>query len=331
MSTPDSGAPPEAGVSVRCPSRGNGKATNTNFTYSAPTQIALPNGTMGQSVAIGDVTGDGRNDVVVGTYDSAALFVLPQTASGQLGPAVTYDNVNVAAGGTVNQYTAAYVTTLGDLNGDGRLDVVIARFTDVAVLYQNAAGGLDPPVVLAVSDVASGVHAVAVADLNGDGRDDIVSASWMANNLDVFYQRPDGTMAPVMPFLCPHHGRRVAGDRGYRRRRRDGHRRLWPVGRVLRSLPASRRLRARDRGRSAGQPRRRRHRHRRRRCGRLRTRGLPRRDRLHDGRQLTDGQAGGCWSRSRGAASRRRRCSTATTSPATSWSRTSTATAAPTW
>jgi hypothetical protein len=205
-STPDSGTAPEGGASVSCPSRGNGKATNTNFTYGAPMEIALPNGTMGQSAAIGDVTGDGRNDVVVGTYDSAALFVLPQTASGQLGPAVTYDNVNVAAGGTVNQYTAAYVTTLGDLNGDGRLDVVIARFTDVAVLYQNAAGGLEPPVALAVSDVASGVHAVAVADLDGDGRDDIVSASWMADNLDVFYQRPDGTMAPVTPFPCPHHG-----------------------------------------------------------------------------------------------------------------------------
>ena len=205
-STPDSGSPPEAGVTVSCPSRGNGKATNTKFTYSAPMEIALPNGTMGQSAAIGDVTGDGRNDVVVGTYDSAALFVFPQTSTGLLGPAVTYDNVNVAAGGTVNQYTAAYVTKLGDLDGDGRLDVVIARGTDVAVLYQNASGSLDPPVVLAPSDVASGVHAVAVADLNGDGRLDVVSAAWMADYLDVFYQRPDGTMAPVMPFLCPHNG-----------------------------------------------------------------------------------------------------------------------------
>jgi hypothetical protein len=195
----------DTGVAGRCPSLGNGRPARGNFAFGSPIQIALPNGTMGQSAAIGDVTGDGRNDVVIGTTQSQSLFVLPQTATGELGPAVTYA-ANAPDGATINQYTAAYVTELGDVNGDGRLDVVIARFTDVAVLLQNAAGGLDPPRALAVSDPASGVRAVAVADLDGDGRADIVSASWNAPNLDVFFQRSDGTLSAATPFPCPHFG-----------------------------------------------------------------------------------------------------------------------------
>ena len=63
---------------------------------------------------------------------------------------------------------------VGDVNGDGRSDVVLAVNDLVAVFYQNAGGGFDPVQTLPAGTNANGV---ALADLDGDMRTDIVIAN----------------------------------------------------------------------------------------------------------------------------------------------------------
>ncbi len=63
---------------------------------------------------------------------------------------------------------------VGDVNGDGRSDVVLAAHDLVAVFYQNAGGGFDPVQTLTAGKNANGV---ALADLDGDMRTDIVIAN----------------------------------------------------------------------------------------------------------------------------------------------------------
>jgi hypothetical protein len=174
---------------------------NTGFGPEFP--VSLPSGIDSESVAIGDVTGDGRADVVVGGWATTVrptgivVLVFAQQASGQLDAPVTYFVSPTGLAGTV---------ALGDLNGDGRLDVAVPRQNDVAVLFQNASGTLDLPQPLAITQLGTTAEIVAIADLDGDGRDDLLSAGWAAAGIDVFLQTAQGTLAPSRSFACPHPG-----------------------------------------------------------------------------------------------------------------------------
>lgn len=150
------------------------------------------------AVAIGDVTGDGRNDVVVlaqnlnGANQRNLIVVYPQMTTGQLGPPSSFPLLDGYIGGAA--------IALGDLNGDGRLDVAATGRSDVELLYQNAAGSLEPAQSLTPSRLGAQEATVAIADLDGDGRVDVAAAGYQTG-LDVWYQS-GGTLGSPVNFDC---------------------------------------------------------------------------------------------------------------------------------
>jgi surface-anchored protein len=82
-------------------------------------------------------------------------------------------------------------SSVGDLNGDGRPDIVYFK-NNTTLGYQrgNASGGLDPESV--VSSSFSSATSLALADVNADGRLDIIAADATANRIRVFNQNSSG-------------------------------------------------------------------------------------------------------------------------------------------
>jgi hypothetical protein len=117
-------------------------------------------------LALGDINGDGRTDLVFSAWSQNAITVWTNNGRAVFSLSQTY---------ATGLHPGAILVK--DLNGDGKADVTVAinGNSTLLVLTNNGAGALTasstPSVGVSPSDIQS-------ADLNGDGRPDLVTAEW---------------------------------------------------------------------------------------------------------------------------------------------------------
>jgi hypothetical protein len=135
---------------------------NGGGTFAAPASYG--SGTNPLSVAAADLNGDGKIDLAVGSRAGSASVLL-NVGNGTFAAAVNY--------GFTSMYNVAGPVVIGDLNGDGRPDLVGATYANpcsaVAVLLNQGSGVFGAP-----SYFSGSPSSVAVGDLNGDGKLDLV-------------------------------------------------------------------------------------------------------------------------------------------------------------
>jgi hypothetical protein len=124
-------------------------------------------GSSPNSVAVGDIDGDGDLDLLTANNTSNNVSVRLNTGAGFF-----YDPGN---GGTIAVGTNPLKVVLGDVDGDGDLDLltnngtVSVRLNDGTGVFTDYANG--------TVAVASGANSLAVGDVDGDGDLDLLTAS----------------------------------------------------------------------------------------------------------------------------------------------------------
>jgi hypothetical protein len=174
---------------------------NGDGTFQAPTLVLL-GGMVMYSLAVGDVNGDGRPDVVAsgaggsGGPSRGIARVLLGNGDGtfQISP-TPYDS-GVSAGGWANS------VALGDLNGDGALDLAIANYPDstTGVLLGNGDGTFGSTVLYDSGSRLAWVN--TIADVNGDSKRDLIVAN-AAGAVGVLVGNGDGTFQPPQTYAIP--------------------------------------------------------------------------------------------------------------------------------
>ncbi|MFD2719186.1 T9SS type A sorting domain-containing protein [Hymenobacter monticola] len=142
-------------------------------------------------VALDDVDGDGRLDVIAvnvsaNIYTPGDVSVLLNLGGGNLAPAVNYP--------MGERPTRA---ALGDMNGDGRLDLITANAATISVLPRLATGGFG-----AAADYPTGSEPTcpALSDVNGDGRLDVVTANLQGQSVSVLLGSSGGGFSPKVDY-----------------------------------------------------------------------------------------------------------------------------------
>ena len=163
---------------------------------------ATPVGSWPDAVAIGDVTGDGRNDVVMTThfnFDDAndyRLWVFAQAGDGTLSPPVSYPTAATHSNGP-------HSVSIGDITGDGKADVVLGvAGLGVQVFPQLATGSLGTPILTATANSGK----VRLGQLNGDGRLDVAAVGWGTNTASVLLSDGNGGLQAPVEYAAQHAG-----------------------------------------------------------------------------------------------------------------------------
>jgi flagellin-like hook-associated protein FlgL len=143
-----------------------------NGSFGTATSFAMEAGIFSFGLALGDLNGDGILDLVTaGQSDSADGYATIRlgTGNGSFGAATSY-----ATEGILSRSVS-----LGDLNGDGILDLVTAGLSDSFDGYASIRLGVGNGtfgVATSYAAESSISQAVSLGDLNGDGILDLVTA-----------------------------------------------------------------------------------------------------------------------------------------------------------
>ena len=192
---PDATAPGGAGFTLAVHGTGFVSGAVVNWNHSSLATTLVSDSQLTASVPASDIAAANTASVTVvnpspGGGASNVMFfeVTPSSSSIALSAPSTF-----GAGSNPNS------VTVGDFNGDGKLDLVVANegSGNVSILLGNGNGTFQ-----AAMDYGAGTDpdSVAVGDFRGDGKLDLVVANGGSNNVSILLGNGDGTFQAAVNY-----------------------------------------------------------------------------------------------------------------------------------
>jgi hypothetical protein len=151
-------------------------------------------GTAPYSIAVGDLDGDGKADIAVANENSNTVSIFRNTS--------TVGTISFAAKVDLITGAGPLSVAIGDLNGDGKPDLVVADFTANTVSVFKNTCTVGTISFLAKSDFTTASHpySVTIGDLDADGKPEIVAANSGAASVSILKNTGTLTFAAKVDF-----------------------------------------------------------------------------------------------------------------------------------
>src|SRR5262249_37340401 len=144
--------------------------------------LDVPVGMNPYGIAVADVNGDQKLDLIVANGLSNNVSILLGAGDGQF---------NLAATMAVGTYPSS--VAVGDFNGDGKPDLAVAnlRSNNVSILLGTGTGQFTPAPVPTIP-VGANPSSIAVGDFNRDNKLDLAVVNQRSNSVSILLGMGDG-------------------------------------------------------------------------------------------------------------------------------------------
>jgi hypothetical protein len=169
---------------------------NGATTPTFATKVDFTTGNAPQFVSIGDFNGDGKPDLAVANTNSSTVSILLNT---------TANGATTPTFAPKVDFTTDYgplSVSIGDLNGDGKLDLAVANYTNsnnASILLNTTATGATTPTFNPKVDftTGSGSTSVSIGDFNSDNKPDLAVSNQNGASVSILLNTTTNATTPT--------------------------------------------------------------------------------------------------------------------------------------